>query len=282
MKKALTIIAVGIILFGVTIYRVNLEEQKPTLALSDMVIRVSATDQPTIIQVTPSATTLPSRTPFQPETRTPTTSPTATASFTPIPTYTPTPTLTSTPLEEAKITGIYGRWAAYSLDCESRSAVDWAAYFGVSINEIKFFNDLPVSDDPDLGFVGNVHGAWGQTPPKPYGIHAEPVAELLQKYGLNSVAVREMTWDQLRVEISQGRPVIVWVVGRVGRGTPVPYTSSVGRETIVARFEHTVIVMGYTEHQVTVLDGNWVYTRSKRDFLKSWGVLKNMAIVLGE
>lgn len=157
--------------------------------------------------------------------------------------------------------------------------MDWAAHFGVQIEEIEFHNALPVSDDPDLGFVGSVHEPWGQTPPNGYGVHAAPVAGLLQEYGLNAVAVQGITWDQLRSEISQGRPVIVWVVGRVGRGTPVAYTSSSGRETTVARFEHTVILTGYTQAEVTVLDGYWVYSKPVGDFLASWEVLGNMAVV---
>ena len=139
---------------------------------------------------------------------------------------------------------------------------------------------MPISDDPDLGFVGSVHEPWGQTPPYGYGVHAEPVANLLWEYGLNAVPVRGWTWDQLRAEISQGRPVIVWVVGRVGRGTPVVYTSLEGRDTIVARFEHTVILFGYDQADVIVQDGYWVYSRPIQDFLASWKVLGNQAVVM--
>jgi TolB protein len=48
-----------------------------------------------------------------------------------VPTPTPTPTATATPTfpPEANITGISGRFQSLPLDCESRSAVDWAAYF---------------------------------------------------------------------------------------------------------------------------------------------------------
>jgi uncharacterized protein YvpB len=174
---------------------------------------------------------------------------------------------------------VNGRWPAFSLNCESRSAVDWAAYFEYKIDEIEFFNGLPTSDDPDAGFVGNVHEPWGQTPPNAYGVHAKPVAKLLRSYGLQAKAVHGMAFDELRAEISAGRPVIVWVVGRVGRGTPIAYTSASGSKTTVARFEHTVIVTGYTPTEVTVLDGYWVYTRQLPDFLDSWGVLGNMAVI---
>jgi len=177
---------------------------------------------------------MPSSTPFQPQTNTPTPTasptvtstpipsptPTATLTFTPSPTVTssstPTPTMTPTPPNEATIEGIKGRWPAFSLSCEARSAVDWGVYFGIEIDEIEFQNALPVSDNPDIGFVGNVNAPWGQTPPNAYGVHAGPVAELLKSYGLNAQARSDITFDELRAEISAGRPVIVWVVGRVG------------------------------------------------------------------
>ena len=135
----------------------------------------------------------PSATPFQPATYTPTATFTLTPTVTPSPTLTftatATPTLTLTPTlpSSASIQGISGRWPAYSLDCESRSAVDWAAYFGVKIDELTFFNALPSSDNPDKGFVGNVHGAWGQIPPYDYGVHAKPVAKLFRAYGLEAI-----------------------------------------------------------------------------------------------
>jgi hypothetical protein len=48
------------------------------------------------------------------------------------------------------------------LDCEARSAVDWAAFLGVSIDELEFLGKLPVSDNPERGFVGSMHGARGK------------------------------------------------------------------------------------------------------------------------
>lgn len=235
------------------------------------------TPQPTPTQ-TPSvtATVLPSVTPFQP------------ATFTPIPTFTPTATITPSPTptptlpDSATIEGISGRWAAYSLSCESRSAADWAGHFGIAIDEVVFFNALPSSDNPDRGFVGNVHGYWGQVPPNDYGVHAKPVAKLLREYGAPAKAIRGMRWRDLRAEIASGEPVIVWVIGHVNLGTPVPYVASDGHATTVARFEHTVIVFGYSKHKVSILDGDWVYTRTKGEFLDSWSVLGNQAVIWDE
>src|SRR5258708_6738126 len=88
------------------------------------------------------------------------------------------------PPASAQVDGFIGHPQILSLSCESRSAVDWAAFFGVHIGELAFLRGLPVSTDPDIGFVGDVRGVWGQVPPNAYGIHARPVARLLQDYGL--------------------------------------------------------------------------------------------------
>jgi len=193
-----------------------------------------------------------------------------------VPTPTPTPTVPS----EANIADISGRFQALSLDCESRSAADWAAYFGVEIDELEFFHSLPQSDNPDEGFVGDVHGSWGQIPPQPYGVHAEPIAALLRTYGLDAQAVRNLSLDALRLEIVSGRPVVAWVTGQVAWGTPVPYIASDGSRTIVARYEHTVMVIGYNKYEVSILDGAQVYTRQWSDFERSWAVLGNMAVIM--
>ena len=189
----------------------------------------------------------------------------------------PTPTPPTLP-NQAFISGISGRPQALPLDCESRSAVDWAKFFGVYIDELTFFNQLPKSDNPDAGFVGSVYGSWGQIPPAPYGIHAEPIAELLRNYGLSAYAHRPLSWNQLRSEIAAGRPVIAWIIGSVNNGEPVYYTASGGHITVVAPYEHTVIVTGYSETSIYYLNGSYIYSRSIEQFLDSWSVMGNMAV----
>lgn len=255
------------------------------------------------------------RTPFQPlpytsptatRTAVPTSTPTSTFTASPTPTFTPTPippTETQTPVPsdtpiplpteppppddggfpptEASVYGVQGHAQISTLDCEARSAVDLAAYFGVGIDEWDFLNRLPGSDDPNEGFVGSYNGAQGRLPPASYGVHAAPVAALLREYGLNAYDQYGISWDEVRAEIASGRPVITWVIGNVWpSGYPVSYTPSNGNTTIVAAWEHTVIVTGYTSSTVTVVDGGMTYTRSLDTFLSSWGVLGNMSITV--
>ena len=178
----------------------------------------------------------------------------------------------------ARVTGLVGHRQALPLSCEARSATDWAAFFGVKMDEMEFVRGLPVSDDPDRGFVGDINGEWGNLPPEAYGVHAAPVARLLRQYGVRAVSQRYMAWDALRAEIAAGRPVMVWVTGHVEAGEALVYTAGDGRRTIVARFEHTIIVVGYDEDSVIIVDGANTYRRPLERFLQSWWTLRNMAV----
>jgi len=231
---------------------------------------------PTPSNQPPTATIEPS--PTQTALPSPTSLPTRTPTVTETPTPTSTPTIIPPP--SAQITGIVGHGQSLPLSCESRSAADWAGYFGVQIDELNFLHGLPPSDNPERGFVGSVRGAWGQTPPDPYGVHAGPVASLLRAYGLKARAYHDLTWDQLRAEIASGEPVIVWIVGHVEIGHSLVYTTPNGLEVIVAKYEHTVIAIGYTEDSVMVLDGTKIYSRPLSIFLNSWGALGNMGIIM--
>ncbi len=265
-----TLIALNLLTLGSFITYVILNhQQEPTQALA----AVPHTSSVLNSRKSPSLTPEPSRTPFSFTISTPT--PTAS----PTPTPTPTPTTAPTLPAKVNIKGIVGHRQSMPLSCEARSAVDWAAYFGKSINEYTFFNGIPLHANPDKGFVGNVYGSWGQIPPNAYGVHAKPIAQRLREFGLQAKHVRDMTWRELKVEIAAGRPVIVWVVGHVGQGTPVSYTAAGGAVITVAKFEHTVIAIGYTEDKIVILDGAKVYTKYKGEFLKSWGVLENQAVI---
>lgn len=182
--------------------------------------------------------------------------------------------------DAAFVSGVVGHAQTYSLSCESRSAVDWAAFWGVEISEWEFLSRLPVTDNPDTGFVGNYNDAWGAIPPASYGVHAKPVAALLRQYGLQARARRGMAWDDLRAEIADGRPVIVWIIGQMWSGRPVAYKASDGHKTTVAYFEHTMILTGYDSTYVYLVDA---YSGADMTFyisafIDSWSVLGNMAV----
>ncbi len=245
----------------------------------------------------------PTQTPFLPVTNTPTSTLTPTPTATPTVTLTPTPTQTSTPTstqtplptdtpeppteappeelpDSAMISGVTGYNQSLPLSCEARSAVDWARYFGLEVGEMEFQEMLPASDNPNTGFVGNPWDERGGIPPRSYGVHSAPVAALLRSYGLNAHSYAGMSLNEIQREIAAGRPVIAWVVGNVWLGRGVAYTASDGETLTVVPFEHTVIVIGFDEETVTVVDGSMVYSPIIERFMDLWRVLDYQGIIL--
>jgi uncharacterized protein YvpB len=216
--------------------------------------------------------------------------PTASSTATPLPSATPTPTLTTTPTLTPTatlpvsyyITDMYHHKQELPLDCEAAAAVDFARYFDVEINEYDFQYTLPVSDNPNLGFVGYSNSLWGQVPPYAYGVHAGPIADHLNQYGMPAQSATGFTLEQLKREIAAGRPVIVWVIGNVEGGVPFEYTDKAGNKVIVAAYEHVVTVIGYDEVNIRYYNNKNMYEIPYKYFEQSWAVLGNMVVFRGE
>ncbi len=224
--------------------------------------------------------------------RAPTRQPTGSAAINPtqpIIRFTQGPTATEDPDRDYPLThdiaGVTGHQQAFPLGCEAAAAVDWARFYDVEINEDEFQESLPVSDNPDKGFVGEVTGRWGQIPPNDYGVHAGPVADLLYDvYELPAVSYSGYTIEDLKRSIANDHPVIAWVIGNVTSGAPKEYTDEDGDVSVVAAFEHVVIVTGYNDNNGTLryLNNGRSYTVPQETFLNSWGVLDNMVVVYEE
>ena len=158
-------------------------------------------------------------------------------------------------------------------------AKDWANFFGYDFNEFEFQYALPLSDNPDLGFVGDVNAPWGQVPPYGYGVHAGPVASLLNTYGIPAKAYKGYTLEQITAKIAAGKPVIAWVIGNVVGGVPYEYTDRQGSKVTVAAYEHVVIITGYSKDNLRYMTNGRFIDVPKEVFLNSWGVLGNMVLV---
>jgi uncharacterized protein YvpB len=221
------------------------------------------------------------------------TPPVAVASPTTPPTGTPAPTQTASPYPTATATAtrvslpeehyidIAGHHQYFKIGCEASAAVDWAEFYGVQINEYEFQYKLPISDNPDYGFVGSADGPWGQSPPYAYGVHAAPVAALLNQYGVAAKAVKNYPLEAIKQQLAAGNPVIAWVIGNMVGGIPAEYVDSQGRKTIVAAYEHVVILTGYNEkaQRIRYLNNGRFYEIPYDYFLNSWKVLDQMALI---
>lgn len=182
--------------------------------------------------------------------------------------------------ESAYISGFTGHKQFHNLSCESTSAADLAAFWGIDASENDVLLSLPISEDPNLGFVGFYNGVWGYIPPSSYGVHAAPIAKSLVDLGLDAKDRYGMTSDELRAEIAAGRPVIVWIIGAMWNGVANRIELSTGDEVVVAPYEHTMMITGYDKDLVQAFDPahgafrNFYWSA----FESSWSVLGNMAV----
>lgn len=216
-----------------------------------------------------------------------------TRTFTPAPTATPVPPIqtaistaaspplpSGTPLPgEHYIRQISGHKQYFTLGCEAATAKDWANFFGFDFNEFEFQYKLPLSDNPDKGFVGDVNAPWGQVPPYGYGVHAGPVAELLNTYGIQARSYRDYTLEMIKQKLAQDKPVIVWVIGNMVGGIPYQYTDQAGDKVTVAAYEHVVILTGYNAEKIRYMTNGKFFETPYDVFLNSWGILGNMVVV---
>lgn len=182
--------------------------------------------------------------------------------------------------ESHYISGIAGHAQHYYLSCESSAAVDWAWFFGVNIYESTFQTDMPRSDNPDLGYVGDfTTREWGQIPPYSYGVHAEPIAEGLRAYDLPAVAVKGYSLDEVKQKLAQDKPIIAWIIGNLEYSEPVEYVDKAGNAVIVAPYEHVVILTGYNAESIRYMNNGKFFDAPTDVFLTSFGVLGNMVVV---
>lgn len=174
-----------------------------------------------------------------------------------------------------------GKAQERSLSCESRSACDLLAFYGRPMGEDAFRNGIPLSDNPDEGFVGDVDGPGGHLPPAGYGVHAEPLAARLNAVGLPVRAFRGRDLAWLRLQLAQGKPVIVWATSQLDAPPCVVMQDARGRSFSAVAGEHSFLAVGYGPGFVLLVDAatgreRQVFTRG---FDASWAALGRQAVV---
>jgi uncharacterized protein YvpB len=182
----------------------------------------------------------------------------------------------------AFIEGVVGHPQEHSLSCESRSAVDLAAFWGVTLTEDDFFRRLPKSDNPHRGFLGGVDSPAGSMPPHGYGVYAGPVAASMRSFGLDARSHRYWNLSDLKAEIAAGRPVIIWATYDMQLPGVQEWTSSDGETSLVVRWQHTFIAVGYDEGNVYLIDAYDAGTKhfSYAAFDAAWAQLERLAVTV--
>ncbi len=164
----------------------------------------------------------------------------------------------------------------HNLSCESSAASMAAGYHGIPLSEAEVLAALPLSDNPYLGFRGNVDGPTGGI--QDYGVYAGPILDILNNRGLQARPV-EGGLEGIKGALARGNPVIAWVTYDCQSSTP---TSQVvgGQEIVLVPYQHAVVVTGYNDLGVWANDP-WdgqedFYTTA--DFERAMGYFGDMAI----
>jgi len=165
---------------------------------------------------------------------------------------------------------------AHNLSCESSAASMAARYHGFNLSEAEVLAALPLSENPYLGFRGNVDGPTGGI--QDYGVYAGPIKTILEANGLMALPV-SVGLDGIRAALARGNPVIAWVTYQLVAATPVVQTIE-GQQVTLVPNQHVVVVTGYNSEGFWAIDpwtGLEVYY-SAADFARSMGYFGDMAL----
>ena len=143
-------------------------------------------------------------------------------------------------------------------------------YWAAPIAQDQVLAELPVSDDPHQGYR-TVDG---------YGVYAEPLATMLERYGFHS-GVFYGDAETLRAQLDAGAPVIAWTTQGMQVSELAPYTDGVN-DFNLAPDKQAIVVYGYDASGVFVVDpsdGQYKHV-AWEDFQSAWDAFGDMALAV--
>ena len=159
-----------------------------------------------------------------------------------------------------------------NLSCEYAALYIATAAWGRGISEYNFDGLVGWSDNPHVGYRGDITGWWGNT--WDYGVYAEPLSWALAQYGfVGEVAYTGGDASWLMNEISAGNPVLVWLA--LWGDQSVYYDGY-----MVTAGMHVLVAYGYDDGGVYLSDpaigGLKYYDWSTFQWM--WGVMDGMSL----
>ena len=161
-----------------------------------------------------------------------------------------------------------------NLSCEYASVQIATAAWGNTVSEYSLDNMVGWSDNPHIGYRGDITGWWGNT--YDYGVYAEPLSWALSQFGyVGEVNYSGGDPSWLINEIDLGNPTIVWL----GLWGDQSYYE--GGYKVVAGM-HVLVAYGYDEGGVYLSDpaigGTKYYDWGTFEWM--WSVLDGMAMAV--
>ena len=168
----------------------------------------------------------------------------------------------------------------YGLSCEYAAAAAVTLFWGDElVGQDHFISEIPQHPNPHRGFRGNIYGVVGGI--EDYGVYAEPLVPVLESHGYQAEAFYSGV-ARLKAEVDQGHPIVVWLTGGKNQQRPIYRESYKGETFKLVPYEHTVVVYGYDNEGVYVMDvgdGGKYYT-DWDNFLRRWNYFDQMALLI--
>jgi uncharacterized protein YvpB len=164
-----------------------------------------------------------------------------------------------------------------NLSCEYASLVIAFSTYGVTVSEYEFDDLVGWSDNPHLGFRGDINGNWGNT--TDYGVYAEALVRPLVKLGFRGVAFYgQGDAAQLKRYLDNRVPVLVWL-GFWGDRSHLEYEAD-GTPFKLNEGNHVVVAYGYDDSEVYVSDpaSGTASGIAWTTFMPMWNVLGGMGL----
>jgi uncharacterized protein YvpB len=166
-----------------------------------------------------------------------------------------------------------------NLSCESASLVMAMGVYNVWVSEWTIGQLVPLSDNPNWGYRGNIDGWWGNT--TDYGVYADPLVEPLAELGFrSSVIAAKDDPAALKRYLANGVPVVLWL-GYWGDQSYTEYTED-GTPYRLNPGYHVVVASGYDESGVYAIDPatgaevSWAWP----DFMWMWNAMEGMGLAI--
>jgi uncharacterized protein YvpB len=131
--------------------------------------------------------------------------------------------------------------------------------------------DGTVWGDPELGFVGNVHGGG-------YGVYDRPLLAVARRFDPGATNLTGTSVARIAAALRAGRPVVAWV--QFGPSTPRRWVTPAGRAVDANFAEHAVTLTGWRPGEFAY-NNPWAGTRETftvAGFSRLWHTLGDRAI----
>lgn len=164
-----------------------------------------------------------------------------------------------------------------NLSCEFAATHAATAAFGPGISEQTFIDSVPLTNNPHLGYRGNIDGQWGNT--DDYGVYASPLIPVLNAHGYVGESFYSMgDTDILKAHLDAGNPVVVWLGFW---GDTRERMDDDGQYSVFAGI-HVVTAIGYDSLGVYVMDpaSGTVDHYDWATFSAMWAIVDGMGLAV--